>query len=318
MPATTEPAPPGLLEPGPPALAPARAAGARALAGAYLELVKARLSGLVAFTAGVGALLAGSHTGLPAGAQVAWSLLGVTLAAFGANALNQWLESPFDSRMARTCGRPLPSGRVSPRGAFLFATLLVLAGAAVLAATGGALPAGLTLLVAALYVLAYTPLKRRTSLNTLVGAVVGALPPMIGWAAVTGRLDPGAWALGAILFAWQIPHFLAIDWIHRADYERGGYRMLSDVDPTGRLTGFLAVLYALALLPASLSASLAGLGGWLYPPGAVGLGLLFAGLTVAFSRRRDQASARRVFLASLVYLPLLLGLLALDPTARMR
>jgi protoheme IX farnesyltransferase len=148
--------------------------------------------------------------------------------------------------------------------------------------------------------------------------VCGAIPPMIGWAASRGQLDPGAWALFGILFVWQIPHFLAIDWFHRDDYARGGFKMISSIDPTGGLTGRLAVLYTAALLPLSIMATVVGLGGVLYVAGALALGLMFLALSVSLWWTRSREAARRLFLGSLVYLPLLLGLLAVDPTGPLR
>jgi protoheme IX farnesyltransferase len=241
-------------------------------------------------------------------------MLGTTLAAFGANALNQCIESSRDRHMDRTCDRPLPSGRVSLRLAIAWALALLGAGVALLAATSNLLAAGLALLVGVLYVAAYTPLKPRTSLNTLIGAVCGAIPPMIGWAAASGSLAPAAWVLFGILFAWQIPHFLAIDWYHKDDYARGGFCMASSVDPTGQFNGHLAVLYCLALLPISIVAPLSGIGGPLYLVGALALGTAFLGLSLLLYVQRTREAARRLFFGSLAYLPLLLALLVLDPT----
>ncbi len=293
------------------AAAPAPAFGVRGTLAAWGELSKVRLSSLVLVTAGIGWFAAGG--GWAPG--VVTALLGTALAAFGANVLNQWLERAHDLQMERTRGRPLPSGRVSSERAFAGGAGMAAVGALLLALAHGPVPAALALLTVVLYALVYTPLKRRTSLCTQVGAVCGALPPMIGWTAVTGALDPGAWVLFAILFAWQIPHFLAIDWLHRVDYARGGFRMLSATDPTGALTGRLATTWALALVPVTLLAPTVGLGGWLYAIGALGLGLAFVALSAALWLRPTEARARRLFLASLLHLPLLLGLLVLDPTS---
>jgi heme o synthase len=279
---------------------------------AYAELSKVRLSSLVLLTAAFGFLLA---PGAVDWALFAWTMVGTALCAFGANALNQCAECPWDERMERTRARPLPSGRLGSAEALVVSLLMVASGGALLVAFANVLAATLAVSVALIYVLLYTPSKRRTSLCTQVGAVCGAIPPMIGWAAARGALDPGAWVLFAILFVWQIPHFLAIDWFHRDDYARGGFRMISSVDPTGALTGRLAVLYCMALVPLSLMAVVVGLGGVLYLAGALALGLAFLGLGVALNVSRTREAARRLFLASLVYLPLLLSLLALDPTA---
>jgi protoheme IX farnesyltransferase len=279
----------------------------------YLELAKARLCALVLVTTTVGFILASSTT-------LNWplllaTLLGTAAAAFGANAFNQYLEADRDARMRRTAGRPLPTGRLTPWQARTFALTMTITGPVLLALLAKPLAAVLALLTALIYVLGYTPLKVRTPLNTLVGAVVGAIPPMIGWAAATGRLDFGAWLLGAILFFWQIPHFLALAWLYREDYARGGFRMLPVVDHDGGLTGRIVVLYSLILLPLGLSITLAGLAGLWYAAGAalLGLGLLAAG--VRLYRQRQAADARRVFLASVIYLPLLPGLMVADRRA---
>jgi protoheme IX farnesyltransferase len=308
-----------------PSTAPARVAlaapAAAALtlverARAWGELSKVRLSGLVVVTTAVGFLL-GERGPLRAALLVA-TVVGTALCAFAASALNQWIECPLDRRMERTRERPLPAGRVGPREAVLGAAAMLVVGGGLLGAFAGWLPAALALLVAALYVLLYTPLKRRSSLCTQVGAVCGAIPPMIGWAAARGALDPAAWVLFGILFLWQIPHFLAIDWVHREDYARGGFQMISSVDPTGGLTGRLSVLYCVALVPISLMAVVAGIGGYIYLAGALGLGLTLLALGGALHLTRTREAARRLFLASLVYLPLLLGLLVIDPTGPLR
>lgn len=295
-------------------LARARALGARLRA--YAELCKLRLSSLVLLTTAAGFFL-GEHGPVRLDLLL-WTLLGTALCAFGACALNQWAECPWDERMDRTRARPLPSGRVGRGEALVVATALVALGGGALAAFVNVLAAALAVFVAVLYFFLYTPLKQRSSLCTQVGAVCGAIPPMIGWAGARGALDPGAWVLFSILFVWQIPHFLAIDWFHRADYKRGGFRMISSVDPSGRLTGRLSVLYCAALVPLSLMAVVVGLGGYLYLAGALALGLAFLGLGTALHLTRSRVAARRLFVASLVYLPLLLGLLVLDPTGPLR
>lgn len=277
-----------------------------------LELAKPRLSSLVLFTSGIGFWL-GSEEGLDLG-RMAATLIGAALAATGANTLNQWVECPLDLKMTRTQGRPLPSGRVTSAQALAFGWLTIFAGWLLLDQLANPLAANLALLVAVLYVALYTPLKRKSSLCTLVGAVCGALPPLIGWAGAAGTLSVASWVLFGILFLWQIPHFLAIDWYHRHDYARGGFAMVSSVDPSGAMSGRQAVIYCLALLPISLAATPLGLAGPLYALGALLLGLVFTGLAWVMYRQRTDAAARRLFLWSLAYLPLLLGLLVLDPT----
>jgi protoheme IX farnesyltransferase len=283
---------------------------ARALLADYLELAKARLGALVVLTTFVGYVLG-------ARGQVSlWGLLatviGTALSSFGANILNQWWEAGPDSLMLRTRERPLPSGRVDRRVAVILGLLTAAIGLAILAVGTNRLTTLLSLFVILLYVLIYTPLKVRTPLNTVVGAVCGAVPPMMGWAAATARLDAGAWILGGILFAWQIPHFLSLAWLYREDYARGGFRMLPAVDREGRLTGRLAFLYAAALLPITAALSAFGVTGGAFLVSSQAAGIVFVGLGWIFLRARSQRAARRLFLASILYLPVLLGLMVVD------
>lgn len=276
----------------------------------YLELAKARLGALVVLTALVGYLLgARGNPSLWVGAA---AVIGTALSAFGANILNQWWEVERDRRMLRTRERPLPAGRVDRDQAAMWGIVTALAGLVVLAFGTNWLTTGLSLGVILLYVLVYTPLKVLTPLNTVLGAVCGAVPPMMGWAAATGRLDTGAWILGGILFAWQIPHFLALAWLYRDDYARGGFRMLPAVDAEGRMTGRLAVLYAAALLPITAALSAAGVAGGAFLVASQVFGLAFVALGWVFLRDRSQQSARRLFLASILYLPVVLGLGVVD------
>jgi protoheme IX farnesyltransferase len=232
------------------------------------------------------------------------------LVAAGASALNQLLERHSDARMRRTENRPLPSGRLQPLEVLLFGLGL---GAAGLAYLGLATRQPLAVLVAAvtfvLYVIVYTPLKRLTTLNTLVGAVPGALPPVIGWTAVRGTLAPEAGVLFAVLFLWQVPHFLAIAWIYREEYARAGLCMLPVADPEGKITGRQMVLYCLALVLVSLLPVFAGQAGLVYLAGALLLGAVFLRHTFGFLVEVSNTQARRVLRASLLYLPLLLALL---------
>jgi protoheme IX farnesyltransferase len=278
--------------------------------GDYLELAKARLATLVVLTTIVGYVLAAR--GAFDLVELTWTVLGTTLTAFGANILNQWIEADRDLRMERTRNRPLPAGRVSRRTALTWGLLSALAGLAVLDVTTNRLTAALSLFVILLYVLVYTPLKTRTPLNTAVGAVCGAVPPMMGWAAATGTLELGAWILGGILFIWQVPHFLALAWIYRDDYARGGFRMMPAADPDGSMTGRAAFIHALALLPVTGALAASGASGVTYLVASQVVGLAFAGLGWAFARQRGLLTARRLFLASIVYLPVLLGLMVTD------
>jgi protoheme IX farnesyltransferase len=258
---------------------------------------------------------AGFYLGGPGGLDVVLlvhTLVGTALVAGGTNALNQLWERDVDARMRRTRGRPLPSGRVTPRRAAVFAAAISVVGVAYLAATVNALTAGLAALTLATYVLLYTPLKRRTSLNTLVGAVPGALPIVGGWTAAGGRLDVAAVALFWILFLWQLPHFVALAWIYREDYRAGGLRMVGVEDPSGRRTGRLALLFALTLLPVSVAPSLLGVTGSLYLVGAVALGAAYAIAGAAFTAQVTERRAWRLFSVSVLYLPVLLTLMVVD------
>jgi protoheme IX farnesyltransferase len=267
---------------------------------AFLELTKPRITQLVVLTAAAGFYL-GSGGGVDVRLLV-HTLLGVALVAAGTNAFNQLRERDVDARMRRTQGRPLPSGRLTPAAAALFAAVISVAGVLYLALAVNLLTAGLAAFTLASYVLLYTPLKRKTTLNTLIGAVPGALP-IIG---------PAVAALFWILFLWQLPHFLALAWIYRDDYQRGGLAMLSVSDPDGRHTGRMVLLYAMALLPVSLVPTLLGVTGALYFFGALMLGLVYAGVSVAMTRAVTTARAWRVFLVSIVYLPALLTLMVVD------
>jgi protoheme IX farnesyltransferase len=272
----------------------------------YLQLAKARLGALVVLTAFVGYLL--GARGNPTLWVGAAAVVGTALSAFGANILNQWWEVERDRRMLRTRERPLPAGRIGRDRAGRWGIATAAAGLVVLAAGTNWLTTGLSLGVILLYVLVYTPLKVLTPLNTVVGAVCGAVPPMMGWAAATGRLDTGAWILGGILFVWQVPHFLALAWLYRDDYARGGFRMLPTVDQEGRLTGRLALVYAAALLPITAALSATGVTGVTFLLASQVAGVGFVALGWVFLRDRSQQAARRLFLASILYLPVVLGI----------
>ena len=288
-----------------PAQVAVRPAGA-----AYLELTKPRITLLVTLTALVGFVMA--SPGPVQVSSLAAALLGTAVVAAGSSALNMLLERETDARMTRTQGRPLPSGRLRPADALAFGLTLSALGLAELAWLSGPLPTAVAATTWASYLFLYTPLKRITSLSTLVGAVPGALPPVIGWTAARGSLDPGAFVLFAILFLWQIPHFLAIAWIYREDYKRGGLPMLPVLDPEGRLTGRQAVANSLALLLVSLTPTAAGMTGQLYLGGALLLGLAFTAVALRAAVVRTIASARWLFLTSVLYLTALCSLLLLD------
>jgi protoheme IX farnesyltransferase len=283
----------------------------RARALDYLALTRPRVGVLILFTVAAGAWLAAR--GVPHPSLLFHTILGTALVVGGACALNQTMERHCDALMIRTENRPLASGRMSPAEGWAFGFILAMGGLAYLAL---ALHHFLPMIVAGIaligYVGLYTPLKRRTSLNTLVGAVPGALPPVIGWTAVTGSFDPEAAALFLIIFLWQVPHFLAIARIYREDYARAGMRMLPVLDRRGDMTSRQMVCYCTALVPASLMPVLLGQAGVGYLVGAVVLGVGFLGFAIGFMRHRTVDQARRVLKASLIYLPALLALLLVN------
>jgi protoheme IX farnesyltransferase len=242
------------------------------------------------------------------------ALVGTALAAAGTLALNQYLEREVDGRMSRTRMRPLPDGRIQPLEALGFGALVTMAGLAYSAIAVGPLAGLVTLATTVLYLFAYTPLKLRTPFCMIVGAVPGALPPVTGWVAARGEFGAGAWILFSILFLWQLPHTLAIARLYRDDYARAGVRVLPVVDPDGDSTERQIVIGCLALLAAGLLPTVSGLAGVAYFTGALLLGLVFLAFGMAQAVAPSTAAARRVLLASLLYLPALLVLLALDKT----
>lgn len=276
----------------------------------YVALAKPRLNMLV-----VASTLAGyaMGDGEPLGTlRVAALLLGTFCVAGGASAFNQVIERDTDALMRRTRTRPLPAHRLQTGEGLLFASLLTLAGLAITVAASNLLAAAVSFATLLVYVAIYTPLKRRTSFSTVIGAIPGALPPIIGWAAVANELPIKAWTLFGIMFLWQLPHFLAIAWMCRDDYTRAGFPMLPVIEPDGRSTGRQAVVYSAALLPLSLAPTLMHMAGDAYIAGALLLGLAFLWLSVRFARTRSDADARRVFFGSILYLPLLWILMIAD------
>jgi len=282
----------------------------RQLAADFVALTKPRVVLMVLVTTLMGYDVA--LTGPADYLRMIHLLIGSLLAAGGTLALNQYRERDIDARMDRTRARPLPAGRLQPLEAWLFGVALTLLGTAYLAALVNPLVALVTLATTILYLFAYTPLKRRTPLCTLVGAVAGALPPVAGWAAARGDVAPGAWVLFAILFLWQLPHTLAIARLYRDDYARAGVRVLPVVDPDGASTERQVVLACVALVSVSLLPAVAGWTGPIYLAGALVLGLAFSAVGVEQALVPSPRAARHVLLASLIYLPLLLGLMAFD------
>ncbi len=282
----------------------------------FVELLKLRLASLVLVTTVVGYYL---------GAAGAWNLefavtlinlvLGTTLVAGSAMVLNQWMERDTDALMERTRTRPIPDGRVAPGEALLFGSVLAVVGLAVLLIFVNVFTALLGALTLASYLWAYTPLKRLTPLCTLVGAVPGAIPPVMGYVAAGNTWDAFATVLFAILFVWQMPHFLAIAWLYRDDYARGGQKMLPVVDPEGVATAQHIMTFSLTLLGVTLMPTILGMTGLLYFGVAAFMGVLFLLLAAKLAVTRTRVAARRVFLASVLYLPMLLGWMMFDRMA---
>ncbi|HWQ53812.1 MAG TPA: heme o synthase [Bryobacteraceae bacterium] len=276
----------------------------------YVELTKPRITWLILMSTGIGYWFG-------TGAGLNWvalfhTVLGTGLLASGTAALNQWYEREADRKMRRTAARPLPSGRISARGALLFGLGLSAAGFADLWLGTNLLAALIGAFTLASYLCLYTPLKQRTWLSTTVGAIPGAMPPLIGYAAARGTVTAEGWVLAAILFLWQFPHFYAIAWMYREDYARAGIRMLPVVEPDGRSTARQIVLYGAVLIPVSLLPAVLGMSGTVYLAGALAAGLWFLYSGVQVARERTVLRARGVLMVSVLYLPLLYGLMLLD------
>jgi len=278
----------------------------------YIALTKPRVTWLIVMSAAVGYFFG------RLGPWSIWALvhtmIGTALIASGTAALNQWYERDADRQMRRTQMRPLPSGRLAPNNALWFGIALAVAGGLELGLAVNWLASGLGIFTLIMYLFLYTPLKQKTWWSTTVGAFPGAMPPLIGYAAAAGKLTPEAWVLAAILFLWQFPHFYAIAWMYREDYSRAGIKMLPVVEPDGGSTARQILLYSVLLIPISLLPRWMGMTGSVYMFGALALGLwyLYSGVRVTFDRTKLRA--RKVLLASVLYLPLLYGLMVLDPT----
>ena len=276
----------------------------------FSDLVKARLTTLVLLTTAVGFYIGEQRA-------IDWFLFFNTLAAtglvaMGASALNQLLERDYDAKMRRTQDRPLPSGRLQPTTVAIFGGVSSVAGLVYLALAVNLLTSVLGAVTLVSYLFIYTPLKRVTWLNTAIGAIPGALPPLMGWTAARGELSGEGWALFAILAFWQLPHFFAIAWIYRDEYAKAGFVMLPNVDAVGKRTGQQTVSHTFALLIASLCPFVFKMSGMIYLVGAIILGAGFLFCAIQFSRQLTLARARQLFLASIIYLPLLLAILCWD------
>jgi protoheme IX farnesyltransferase len=269
----------------------------------YVALAKPRLNLLVVATSAAGYYL--GAPGSPEALPMASAVIGTALVAGGAAALNQVFERDTDALMRRTRLRPLPDGRIVAADATWFGVVLSGIGLVLLAARANVIAALLASATLVIYLMVYTPMKRRTSIATFVGAVPGALPPLIGWTAARGAVSLGGLALFAIVFLWQIPHFMAIAWLYRDDYRVAGFPMLPVIEPDGRRTGRHAVLFAVALLPVALVPTFAGVSGLVYAAVALALGLGLIWLAVRFALSPSDTAARRLFFGSITYLPLL-------------
>ncbi|HBL29184.1 MAG TPA: protoheme IX farnesyltransferase [Acidobacteria bacterium] len=276
----------------------------------FKEMTKPGITLMVVLTSGLGYLLAGGETF--SFTLLVFTLLGTGLVSGGASALNHVLERDTDALMLRTANRPLPTGRVDPDVALLFGVTVAVTGLLVLYFAVNPLTALLGVAALAGYVFVYTPLKRRSSLATIIGAVPGAIPPMMGWSAVRNEIDLAAWVLFGLLFFWQMPHFLAIAWLCREDYAKGGFPLLTVSDQDGSRTGRQAVLWGAALVPVSLMPSALGLMGTLYFVGALVLGLVYLAFGLAFARSRTTPAARRLMFSSILYFPAVLLVMLLD------
>ena len=281
----------------------------RRFIGDLFELVKARLTALVLLTTAVGFYLG-------SGPSVDYAALfrvvfGTAAAAAGAAALNQWWERKADALMNRTRMRPVPAGRMRPAEALTLGLILSVFGVAYLALACNALSAVLAAITITIYIFGYTPLKRASTANTVVGAIPGAIPPVIGWAAARGVIDAGAWSLFAILLLWQLPHFFAIAWMYREDYSRAGFRMISSDDLTGERSASQSVLFCILLLILGGLPAFVGIVSIAFLAVELVLGGLFIAIAMRFLRLRTREAARLLFITSIVYLPLLLAALVL-------
>jgi heme o synthase len=282
----------------------------RERAGAFVELTKPRIAVMLVLTSAAGFYLGtAGNFDFPLFAN---AMIGIALLAFGVATLNQYIERRTDVLMARTAGRPLPTGRVTANEALLFGLLQCLVSILYLYFLVNPLTAVLGVTVIVGYVLMYTPMKTRTSVSTAVGAVPGAMPPLMGWTAASNDITLGAWSLFALLFLWQFPHFLAIAWMYKEEYADAGIKMLPVVDPSGRLTARQIVIFSLMMVPVSLAPFFFGMSGPIFLAGAVLLGAWFLVESFRAARAKTALRARRLLLVSVLYLPLFFLLAVLD------
>ena len=274
----------------------------------YLELSKARIVLMVLITTAAGYLIAAPHVDA---ALLINTLVGTALVAAGTNALNQYVEREHDAKMRRTRLRPLPDGRITPHAALFFSAAIAVTGTVYLALAVNVLTAILGAFTLTSYIFVYTPLKRISTICTLIGAIPGAIPPLMGWTAATNHLGAGGWIAFGILFLWQLPHFMAISWIYREDYGRAGFVMTAVRDGDGKATARQAIFWAVLLVGVSALPAIFGMNGIVYLIGAVVAGLLFVGASVAFYADRTNRSAMKLFMTSNIYLIVVMTLLVL-------
>ena len=287
-----------------------KVAGLREKVGAFVELTKPRIAFMLVLTSAAGFYL--GTKGAFDGVLFANSMIAITLLALGVATLNQYWERDTDQLMDRTATRPLPTKRVTSMEALVFGLLLCFAAEIYLLFWVNALTATLGLVVIVGYVLVYTPLKTRTSASTAIGALPGALPPLMGWTAAANEITLGAWALFAMQFLWQFPHFFAIAWMYREEYAKAGILMLPVVEPEGKLTARQIVMFAIMLVPVSLAPFFFGLAGPVFLVGAILLGIWFLWASIQSARAKTKEKARRLLLVSVIYLPLLFILMVAD------
>jgi heme o synthase len=278
----------------------------------YLELSKSRIVFMVLITTAAGYLFAAEHV-VPL--LMLHTLIGTALVAAGTNALNQYVEREHDAKMQRTRSRPLPAGRITPRAALLFSSAIAVIGTVYLGVAVNWLTAALGAFTLTSYIFVYTPLKRVSTICTVIGAIPGAVPPLMGWTAATNELALGGWIIFGILFLWQLPHFMAISWLYREDYARGGFVMLSTLDEKGAAVARQAVYYTLALLPLSVAPSILGMTGTAYLIGATLSGVALFWSAIRFCFDRSTVNARRVFMISNLYLLTVMLLLVVNARA---
>ena len=277
---------------------------------AFVELTKPRIAFMLLLTAAAGFYL--GNRGTFDLVLFANAMIGIVLLAFGVATLNQWLERRTDILMDRTATRPLPTGKVTSGEALVFGSLLCLSAEVYLYFLVNPLTAFLGLTVIIGYVLIYTPLKTRTSASTAIGAIPGAMPPLMGWTASANEISLGAWVLFVFLFLWQFPHFFAIAWLYKEQYAKAGILMLPVIDPSGRITARQIVLFSVMMVPVSLAPFFLGFAGWIFLTAATVLGIWFLVESVRTARAKTPEMARRLLLVSVLYLPLIFAILVLD------